>query len=165
MAKKMKRKAPLHGDFAKVTFNIPPLSPAPKYVGCKVDIVGSCRVFILLAYVYLDFFYFVIWNPSTGFRKRINNVSMHAHLFSIGCNTSIGDYVAHLYGIGYDSSTDDYVVVIVTLPLLGPRSNGRWSTEVYCFSLRTNSWSFTEVQDLLIGYCAVTGFDLKLWRY
>ncbi|TKY59461.1 F-box protein CPR30 [Spatholobus suberectus] len=122
--------APLHDDSSQVVFNIPLPLPAPKY-GCKVCIVGPCRGFVLLTNKYmvkidacLDFFDFVVWNPSTGVHKRINNVSMYAHL----C------------GIGYVSSTDDYVVVNVTLRQPG----GRFCTEVHCFSLRTNSWSHIE---------------------
>lgn len=138
--------ASLHddGDSTKVIFNIPPPSSASGPVS-RVDIVGSCRGFILLAYVYADFFYFVIWNPPTGFHKRIDNVSSTGdcveRVFRIGY-----DNFALLFGIGYDSSTDDYVVVIVTvsLPLPLRITSRRWSAKVFCFSLRTNLWSFTE---------------------
>lgn len=138
--------ASLHddGDSTKVIFNIPPPSSASGPVS-RVDIVGSCRGFILLAYVYANFFYFVIWNPPTGFHKRIDNVSSTddcvERVFRIGY-----DNFALLFGIGYDSSTDDYVVVIVTvsLPLPLRITSRRWSAKVFCFSLRTNLWSFTE---------------------
>lgn len=139
-------RASLHGDgdSAEVIFNIPPPSSASGPVS-RVDIVGSCRGFILLAYVYANFFYFVIWNPPTGFHKRIDNVSSTddcvERVFRIGY-----DNFALLFGIGYDSSTDDYVVVIVTvsLPLPLRITSRRWSAKVFCFSLRTNLWSFTE---------------------
>lgn len=136
-------RASLHGDgdSAEVIFNIPPPSSAPESIS-RVDIVGSCIGFILL-------YYFVIWNPSTGFHKRINNVS------------STCDYVERLFGIGHGPSTDDYVVLIVTVS----------STKVYCFSLRTNLWSLTkDTVPHYIGfqpshglYCSWMGLFIGWW--
>ncbi|XP_040866348.1 F-box protein CPR1 [Glycine max] len=115
--------ASLHDDnSAKVVFNYPLPSPEDKYYNRAIDIVGSCRGFILLMITSgaLDF---IIWNPSTGLRKGISYV-MDDHAYNF-CDDRCG--------FGYDSSTDDYV--IVKLKIDG------WCTEVHCFSLRTNSWS------------------------
>ncbi|KHN20101.1 Putative F-box protein [Glycine soja] len=179
--------ASLHddGDSTKVIFNIPPPSSASGPVS-RVDIVGSCRGFILLAYVYANFFYFVIWNPPTGFHKRIDNVSSTddcvERVFRIGY-----DNFALLFGIGYDSSTDDYVVVIVTVSLPLPlritiqsrvllngslhwlvvKSDGnRCLVIAFDVTERISFRSFQcqKVEALLRGYCAVTHFDLKYFR-
>ena len=108
-----------------VVFNIPPLPPphtAPKDVSLK----GTCRKYILLEILsyLLDFIHLVIWNPSTGLYKRIR------------CINLAKDVLPVLFAIVYDSSNDDYVVVVVTM---------RYPAMVVeCFSLRNNSWTFTE---------------------
>ncbi|RDX80949.1 F-box/kelch-repeat protein, partial [Mucuna pruriens] len=94
-AKSIDIEAPLHDESTSVVLNIP-LPPLALNYRCWTRIAGSCRGFILLTDELLDFFFdFVIWNPSTGYHKRINNVPMYPDL----C------------GFGYDSSNDDYVVV------------------------------------------------------
>ncbi|RDX72306.1 F-box protein CPR30, partial [Mucuna pruriens] len=109
--------AALDDDSGKVVFNTPIPSRTLKYGG-RICIVGSCRGLIFLK----SNINFVIWNPSTGFHKRIHyNELMYPQL----C------------GFGYDSSTDDYVVVVVTLP-------HERTAMVDCFSTRTNSWSASE---------------------
>ncbi|KAL5162733.1 F-box protein CPR1 [Glycine soja] len=103
----------LNSDSAQVYFNI----PHPHKYGCRFNILGSCRGFILLTNYYRNDLF--IWNPSTGLHRRI--------ILSISMSHN------YLCGIGYDSSTDDYMVVI-----------GRLGKEFHYFSLRTNSWSSSE---------------------
>ncbi|KAG5032191.1 hypothetical protein AAZX31_06G188400 [Glycine max] len=114
---------------AEPVYNLP--NPKPNQIQkheCipRVNVVGSCRGFLLLTTASYPFLYFLIWNPSTGLQKRFKKVWLK---FSYVC------------GIGYDSSTDDYVVVMITLP----RSQTSCTTEAYCFSSRTNSWNCTMI--------------------
>ncbi|XP_057742824.1 F-box protein CPR1-like isoform X2 [Arachis stenosperma] len=78
--------------------------------------LGSCRGFIIL---YEDPHFLVVWNPLTGFSKRISYRHKYREF--------------HLYGFGYDASQDDYLVFIA------------WQDkddhyQLDYFSLRTNSW-------------------------
>ncbi|KAH1164347.1 hypothetical protein AAZX31_01G218300 [Glycine max] len=116
--------ASLHDDnSAKVVFNFPLPSPEDQYYDCQIDMVGSCRGFILLI-TRGDVFGFIIWNPSTGLRKGI----------SYAMDDPTYDFDLDRFGFGYDSSTDDYVIVNLSCKWL-------FRTDVHCFSLRTNSWS------------------------
>ncbi|RDY08303.1 F-box protein CPR30, partial [Mucuna pruriens] len=117
---------PFQLNSAELVVNIPHPSPDRNHKW-RIDVVGSCRGFLLLAAATSDIIYFLIWNPSTSLEKRFNKV---------------WSMLPYLCGIGYDSSTDDYVVVMITLPLL--HIHGRLGTEIHCFSSRTNSWSYTE---------------------
>lgn len=108
--------ASLYDDSTKAVVNIP--YPSPSYIDEGIKFEGSCRGFLLVTTTVVSsgkVVYFMIWNPSTGLRKRFNKVF---------------PTLEYLRGIGYDPSTDDYVVVMIRL-----------GQEVQCFSLRSNSWS------------------------
>ncbi|KAK7411792.1 hypothetical protein VNO78_03232 [Psophocarpus tetragonolobus] len=118
--------APLNHAF-EVPITLPSPSPFVKH-SYQIDIVGSCRGFLLLTATQRRRIYFLLWNPSTGFRRRF----ISRFLFQ--------GYKRPLRGIGYDSSKDDYVVAVIPVTSLSLRR----STEVHCFSLRNNSWSCIE---------------------
>ncbi|XP_020201847.1 F-box/kelch-repeat protein At3g23880 [Cajanus cajan] len=121
--------APLHGDSMKLVLNIPSSSTTYKRKS-MVNLVGSCRGLILLTTIlpYSNLVNFMIWNPSTGFSKQFNKPF----------NNTI------ICGIGYNSSIDGIVVVAIVISR--PTSIIEISsTEVHCFSSRTNSWSYIEV--------------------
>lgn len=99
--------------------NIPNPSLAHIQKHGRIDVVGSCKGFLLLTKASSCFLYFIIWNPSIGLEKRFNEVLPKA---------------TYICGIGYDSSSiDDYVIMTITL-----------GKEVHCFSTRSNSWSCIE---------------------
>lgn len=99
--------------------NIPNPSLAHIQKHGRIDVVGSCKGFLLLTKASSCFLYFIIWNPSIGLEKRFNEVLPKATC---------------ICGIGYDSSSiDDYVIMTITL-----------GKEVHCFSTRSNSWSCIE---------------------
>ncbi|XP_061372414.1 F-box/kelch-repeat protein At3g23880-like [Gastrolobium bilobum] len=85
--------APLHYDSA-VVYLTPKSSLIPSVRSYYLQILGSCRGFILLKYVENDDL--ILWNPSTGALKTIS------------CSPGS----KFLYGFGYDPSTDDYLVVV-----------------------------------------------------
>jgi len=106
------------------------LSPPKSF--CKLDFKGSCRGFILLnCYSSLR-----IWNPSTGFHKRIP-------FTTIDSNPDAN----YFYGFGYDESTDDYLVLSMSYES-SPSSDGMLS-HLGIFSLRANVWSAVEGGNLL----------------
>ncbi|XP_057426372.1 F-box/kelch-repeat protein At3g23880-like [Lotus japonicus] len=91
-----------------------------------IDIVGSCRGFLLLT---LDERLYV-WNPST----RAHNPIPSSHILD---NYHLLYGFGYIYGFGYDSSKDDYLVVQV------------YAQYAEFFSLRTNMWKPIEgVADL-----------------
>jgi len=103
----------------------------PKYF-YKIDFKGSCRGFILLnCYSSLR-----IWNPSTGFHKRVPFTTLDS--------TPDANY---FYGFGYDESTDDYLVLSMSYEP-SPSSDGMLS-HLGIFSLRANVWSKIEGGKLL----------------
>jgi len=103
----------------------------PKYF-YKIDFKGSCRGFILLnCYSSLR-----IWNPSTGFHKRVPFTTLDS--------TPDANY---FYGFGYDESTDDYLVLSMSYEP-SPSSDGMLS-HLGIFSLRANVWSEIEGGKLL----------------
>jgi F-box interacting protein len=81
-----------------------------------INIEGSCRGFIFLN---CSSNYY-IWNPSTGFCKKI----------------LLSPFDCYLYGFGYDHSRDDYMVVSL--------SNDDNSSHLKIFSLRDNTWKEIE---------------------
>ena len=106
------------------------LSPPKSFF--KLDFKGSCRGFILLnCYSSLR-----IWNPSTGFHKRIP-------FTTIDCNPDAN----YFYGFGYDESRDDYLVLSMSYEST-PSSDGNLS-HLGIFSLRANVWSEIEGGKLL----------------
>ncbi|XP_016194538.1 F-box protein CPR30-like isoform X1 [Arachis ipaensis] len=100
--------------------------PFKKQPPSEFRIRGSCRGFVLLS---REPHFFVVWNPLTGFSKRIS--------YSCMVPRNMGRYFhfldhAILYGFGYDASRDDYLVVVA------------WQhggcQRLDCLSLRANSW-------------------------
>ncbi|KAK7411794.1 hypothetical protein VNO78_03234 [Psophocarpus tetragonolobus] len=117
--------APLNHD-SEVRIPVPSPSLSPQHPHPHhVDVVGSCRGFILLGAVYSDMVYFFVWNPTTHVYRLINKPFLYYGPKRPLC------------GIGYDSSKDDYVVVVIP-----STSSPRPNTEVFYFSLSNNSWNF-----------------------
>lgn len=81
------------------------------------SIDALCRGFLLITTASSENISFIIWNPSTGFKKQFRKQLTKRYQ----C------------GIGYDSSTDDYAVVMISCSSRG--------TDVHCFPCRTNLWS------------------------
>ncbi|XP_057436283.1 F-box/kelch-repeat protein At3g06240-like [Lotus japonicus] len=80
-----------------------------------LEVLGSCRGFLL--FLLPNFADFVVFNPSTGFQRRVQSTSFRYSASS-------------LYGIGYDESNDDYLLVSVNSYGYAPTIEG--------FSLKTN---------------------------
>ncbi|XP_057754292.1 F-box protein CPR1-like [Arachis stenosperma] len=102
--------------------------PFKKQPPSKFRVMGSCRGFVL---VHQEPHFFVVWNPLTGFSKRVSYSWLNI------LHRSKGRYFyfpgnAILYGFGYDATRDDYLVVVA------------WKDSncqlLDCLSLRTNSW-------------------------
>ncbi|QHO09565.1 F-box/kelch-repeat protein At3g06240-like [Arachis ipaensis] len=90
-------------------------------------VLGSCRGFILLD---RDPHFLVVWNPLTGFSKRIS----YSHIGPRRIFRSIRlSYSARLYGFGYDASQDDYLFVVAW-------SDWKRQCHLDCLSLKINSW-------------------------
>ncbi|XP_057756611.1 F-box protein CPR1-like [Arachis stenosperma] len=102
--------------------------PFKKKPPSEFRVMGSCRGFVLLS---RQPHFFVVWNPLTGFSKRVS----YSWLDIVHRNKGMYFHFpgnARLYGFGYDTSRDDYLVVIA------------WHDgdcqHLDCLSLRTNSW-------------------------
>ncbi|XP_057753231.1 F-box/kelch-repeat protein At3g23880-like [Arachis stenosperma] len=90
-------------------------------------VLGSCRGFILL---YRHPHFLVVWNPLTGFSKRIS----YSHLSPSHKYRGIKlPYCARLLGFGYDASQDDYLLLVTWC-----HCDRQYHLD--CLSLRTNSW-------------------------
>ncbi|QHO09984.1 F-box protein [Arachis hypogaea] len=100
--------------------------PFKKKPPSEFCVMGSCRGFVLLS---REPYFFVVWNPVTGFRKRISYSCMF-HRSKLRCLKFPRD--ALLYGFGYDASRDDYLIVVA--------SEDGGCQHLDCLSLRTNSW-------------------------
>ncbi|GAU41606.1 hypothetical protein TSUD_196760 [Trifolium subterraneum] len=106
----------LGDDTASVSLN-PNFMPFQSY--SHIEIKGSCRGFLLLRCksqqnhrsIYL-------WNPSTGFHKKI----------PWSCNNLYFKF----YGFGYDRSKDDYLLVSLSYDSV--------LSHLEIFSLRANAW-------------------------
>ncbi|QHO09965.1 hypothetical protein HN873_014350 [Arachis hypogaea] len=92
------------------------------------EVLGSCRGFILLR---RHPQFLVVWNPLTGFSKRISYSHIVRRLKYQGFRLP---YSMNLHGFGYDASQDDYLVVVAY------RDYERQEDHLECLSLRTNSW-------------------------
>ncbi|XP_015962234.2 F-box/kelch-repeat protein At3g06240-like [Arachis duranensis] len=92
------------------------------------EVLGSCRGFILLL---RHPQFLVVWNPLTGFSKRISYSHIVRRLKYQGFRLP---YSMNLHGFGYDASQDDYLVVVAY------RDYERQEDHLECLSLRTNSW-------------------------
>ncbi|QHO23204.1 F-box protein [Arachis hypogaea] len=117
-------------QFAELHLHHSPVSlPFKKKPPSEFRVMGSCREFVLLS---RQPHFFVVWNPLTGFSKRISYScivppSSNKRRYFIKFLRK-----ASLYGFGYDASRDDYLVVVA------------WQDgdcqHLDCLSLRTNSW-------------------------
>ncbi|KAL1323008.1 hypothetical protein AAHE18_14G240700 [Arachis hypogaea] len=87
-------------------------------------VLGSCRGIIVL---HRHPHFFVVWNPLTGFSKRIS----YSHL--LPSRKYHGIRLPSLHGFGYDASQDDYLLLVAW---------NHWERQynLDCLSLRTNSW-------------------------
>ncbi|RYR60232.1 hypothetical protein Ahy_A04g017303 [Arachis hypogaea] len=102
--------------------------PFEKKPHSDFEVLGSCRGFILLR---RNPHFLVVWNPLTGFSKRISHSHIVRRLKYHGFGLS---YSKNLHGFGYDASQDDYLVVVAY------RDYERQEDQLECLSLRTNSW-------------------------
>ncbi|XLR21233.1 hypothetical protein S83_049145 [Arachis hypogaea] len=103
----------------------PPFEKKPDY---DFEVLGSCRGFILLRG---NPRFLVVWNPLTGFSKRI----FYSHIVrSLKYQGFRLPYSRNLHGFGYDASQDDYLLVVAY------RDYERQEDHLECLSLRTNSW-------------------------
>jgi len=127
--------ASLHDDsaFASLDFDFLPIGSYS-----DLQIKGSCRGFILL-HCSLSFY---IWNPSTGFHKKIP-------LSPFECDSD--KECEYFYGFGYDSSTDDYLVVSMSAHL--------HTCHLEIFSLRANTWR--QIQGPHCMYAHASEHELK----
>ncbi|CAJ2654071.1 F-box/kelch-repeat protein At3g23880-like isoform X1 [Trifolium pratense] len=92
-----------------------------------LQIRGSCRGFIFLNCA----IYNLIWNPSTGFCKKLP-------LSDVNYNFANTRY---LYGFGYDQSKDDYLLVSLSY---NDSRVGDHSSHLQIFSIRDNTWKQIE---------------------
>ncbi|CAJ2634487.1 unnamed protein product [Trifolium pratense] len=95
-----------------------------------IEIIGSCRGFILL-HCSSEFH---IWNPSTGVHKEIPLSPNDSHLDV--------KYLCYLYGFAYDQSRDDYLVFSMSYDTT--LANDNISSHLEFFSLRDNTWKEIE---------------------
>jgi hypothetical protein len=98
----------------------------------RIEIRGSCRGFLLLqCYNIQSWIYDIyLWNPSTGFHKKIPLSPF---------SSDLDDYTV-FYGFGYDHSTDDYLLVT----MLTENSTDPPPAQLEFFSLRANMWKQIE---------------------
>ncbi|MED6185897.1 hypothetical protein PIB30_061566 [Stylosanthes scabra] len=107
--------ASLHDDSAIVSMKMNFLHRELEPCFDPVQIMGSCRGFLLLKRK-VPIENLCLWNPSSGVHKALPTFSS-----------------SDFYGFGYDPSTDDYLVVCDKQRLLTDNQIG-------FFSLRDNSW-------------------------
>ncbi|XP_004296138.1 PREDICTED: F-box/kelch-repeat protein At3g06240-like [Fragaria vesca subsp. vesca] len=94
--------------------------------------MASCNGLVLLGRSYYSCYEELsIWNPSTGFLRKIPSPS-----FGSGKKKPDRRMFAN-YGFGHVSATDDYILVFV-VPSLADAYQG--CVEVHVFSLTANSW-------------------------
>ncbi|KAM5582797.1 F-box protein CPR1-like [Rosa sericea] len=104
----------------------------------------SCNGLVLLGDSYLTGLVALsIWNPSTGFFRKIPSPRMTECTDEKGGKKDL-DFV--ISGFGYVSSTDDYKLVFVI-----PGDSTHF--HVYIFSLRANSWKVIEAPHLSSPDC------------
>ncbi|MCI06266.1 F-box protein [Trifolium medium] len=85
-----------------------------------------------------------IWNPSTGFHKKIP-------LSSFSSNSDIQHYI-NFYGFGYDQSTDDYLLVTMSF-----EDDYPLRPHLEFFSLRANMWK--EIGGIQLPYSNIVHDD------
>ncbi|XP_045827513.1 F-box/kelch-repeat protein At3g23880-like [Trifolium pratense] len=113
-----------HTASASLNLNFTPFESYP-----HIQIIGSCRGFILFdCYCKQIHDYIIyIWNPSTGFHKKLP-----LSPFSF----SYDSYAQNFSGFGYDRLTDDYLLVSLCLDQNMPNI----SPHLVFFSFRDNTW-------------------------
>lgn len=104
-----------------------------------LQIKGSCRGFILLHCSLTLSLY--LWNPSTGFHKKIPLPPFASHL---------DDGIDYFYGFWYDPLTDDYLVVSMSVH----------PSHLEIFSLRANTWK-EEIHFTQFSCVGVSEFEPK----
>ncbi|KAL5175193.1 F-box/kelch-repeat protein [Glycine soja] len=116
--------ASLHDDSASVAVTVD--LPAPKPYFHFVEIIGSCRGFILLHCLS----HLCVWNPTTGVHKVVPLSPIFFNKDAV--------FFTLLCGFGYDPSTDDYLVVHACY---NPKHQANCAE---IFSLRANAWKGIE---------------------
>jgi F-box interacting protein len=110
-----------------------------------VKFLGSCNGLVFVAHGDSDFH---IWNPSTGFLKKLPGPDF----------TTLKPYVSsrivNYYGVGYLSSTDDYKVVVACKMHFS--SYIKDEVQVAIFSVRAHFWRRIESPPGLLNFCPGT---------
>ncbi|GAU41605.1 hypothetical protein TSUD_196750 [Trifolium subterraneum] len=123
--------SPLHYDSSSVSLNPNCMPPFQSYP--HIEIKGSCRGFLLLHCYDQHWIYDIyLWNPSTGFHKKIPLSPFSSKLED-----------NFFYGFGYDHSTDDYLLVSMSYD--DSDSCVTLLSHLGFFSLKTNTWK--EIED------------------
>ncbi|XP_057436182.1 F-box protein CPR1-like [Lotus japonicus] len=102
------------------------------------EFLGACRGLILVVF---NSGKIIIWNPSTGFQRRI-----------VGKENLGEAALNYLTGFGYDRFTDDYLLVVITPMHLDPDDPTEFERDdlrlsdyyIEFFSFRANCWSRVE---------------------
>ncbi|XP_062000555.1 F-box protein CPR1-like [Rosa rugosa] len=111
-------------------------SPYPSKEPCQRAIT-SCNGLVLLGDSYLtDLVHLAIWNPSTGFFRKIPSPRITIPRNKYGYELDFA-----VTGFGYVSSTDDYKLVLVV-------PGDRTHFHVYIFSLKANCWKVIKASHL-----------------
>ncbi|PRQ35083.1 putative F-box domain-containing protein [Rosa chinensis] len=99
-------------------------------------VMASCNGLILLGEYYKSYFKNLsIWNPSTGFFRKIPSPSFGCEVTKSTEKKKHGSFL--YYGFGKVSATDDYKLVLIK-PALGD------FVDVHVFSLRVSLWKVIE---------------------
>ncbi|PRQ35079.1 putative F-box domain-containing protein [Rosa chinensis] len=107
-------------------------------------VMASCNGLVLLGESYKSYFKNLsIWNPSTGFFRKIPAPSFGVEMTKSTEEKKNCSFLYH--GFGQVSSTDDYKLVF-TKPALGD------FVEVHVFSLRANVWKVIKSPSSLTGW-------------
>lgn len=131
------------GDNSSVTrLNCPFQLPPDRCV----KLLGSCNGLVFVAHGDTDFH---IWNPSTGFLKKLPgpNFTNSKPYFS--------SRIVNYYGVGYLSSTDDYKVVVACKTRYFSSIEDEVQVEI--FSVRAHFWRRIESPPAgLLNFCPGT---------
>ncbi|XP_062015144.1 F-box/kelch-repeat protein At3g06240-like [Rosa rugosa] len=94
------------------------------------NVMASCNGLVLLG---TDHYDLSIWNPSTGFFRKLPAPDFSA---IIKCEMITGKH-----GVGYVSSTDDYIVLVIPASFYPVDGD----VNMFIFSMRANSWKLSKV--------------------
>ncbi|XP_050379574.1 F-box protein CPR1-like [Argentina anserina] len=108
--------------------------PEPEPAAGEVFLLGSCNGFVFLG---SDEQVFYMWNPSTGFSKKLVKLP----------DTGVKHDREMFCGVGYLPATDDYRVFVTYFGYYGDP----YDYEAAIFSSTANAWEILEFNDLDIS--------------